>query len=139
METSQPLGVPPFVKMDPDKAADMWCEQSKLLWSRIKTASVIEAATLVAAYTLWRNNNSLLSCAILIVSCMLLFRVMKLMKRDQQYLKVFQELAKFDRPEGESGTKIGTEAIWILIIFNLLSILYLVWPCIHSCHCANSN
>ena len=108
--------------MKPETAATLWVEQSKMLWSRIKTASVIEAATLTAVYKLWNDDRKVTQIpeTVLIFSSLVLFCVIFLMIRDRQYMEVFNKLAEFEKPkDGGSGLRIGVLAIMILIFFNV--------------------
>lgn len=121
------------LEITPDKAADLWCEQSKMLWSRFKIASAIEAGALWAAYEVWKKYDQchnptiyFLPLLILLCSIPLLLCVIMIIDRDAEYLRVFQSKAGFCRPEkGNSGSATATAAVWVLLIFNTILLLWL--------------
>lgn len=118
-----------------ETAATLWIEQSKMLWSRVKVASAIEAGTMYATYKMWvyneccPNQSAVRFCPamILLFSIALLVCVCLLMHRDADYLRTFQELAGFQRPNGQfKGAAIGKVAICFLIMFNVYALLWLI-------------
>jgi len=90
------------VAMFEEDAVAFWQFQSKLMWSRIQTATVIEAGVLGGWYQLWRANYSRLAVAILVLGAVLLLVVSLLMHRDSQYMKTCETRA------GERIPKPGT-------------------------------
>ncbi len=103
-------------------SASRWVEQSKLLWSRLQTASVIEAAALAAAYKMCMDRRRCLQILVLALGMVLLLLVFFLMKRDAEWLDAFHEAAGDCLPKvkelfwGLKGRCIGYIAVFTLII-----------------------
>jgi len=72
--------------MTENNVAGFWQAQSKLMWSRVQTASVIEAGALVGWYRLWEDGHLCFAIAILGLGALLLAVVSLLMRRDSQYM-----------------------------------------------------
>ena|ERR1043165_7149303 len=107
--------------MSPDKAADLWAMQSQMLWSRIKTASVVEAGTVTAVYTLWNgyHKDPSFPIVLLFFSIALLICIIFLMRRDNLYMEMFRKMAGFEKPDGGgSGLAMGVLLIVALIGLN---------------------
>jgi hypothetical protein len=72
--------------MNHDKAISLWINHINLLWSRLKTASAIEGASLAAAYKIYGEKHIVWAVILLVVATLLLFGVLLLMMRDVQYV-----------------------------------------------------
>lgn len=90
---------------DGNDAVTIWQFQSKLMWSRIQTATVIEAATLGGWYRLWNVGRTVhlwLGMLVLLIGGCLLLIVSLLMRRDGQYMDKCEELAQGRIPSPEN-------------------------------------
>lgn len=76
-----------------DDILSLWQFQSKLMWSRIQTSAVIEAAVIGGWYQTWNTSRSALSIAILLLGAFLLLIVSILMHRDGQYMTAYETIA----------------------------------------------
>ena len=121
--------------MKPEDAEKYWFAQSQLLWSRLKTASVIEAAALTASYKLWSDEHPIAALGLLLVAIILLILVGLLMHRDGQYMDDLRERTKpkdssesdFPNPKrliGLRGRDVGCIAIGVLVVCNLLAMFW---------------
>ena len=81
--------------MNHDRTITLWINQSNLLWSRLQTASAIEAGSLAAAYNILPSHKCW-SVALLIAASLLLFGVLLLMMRDVQYLDAIRKYTAAD-------------------------------------------
>jgi len=115
--------------ISPEEAIKLWQEESKLMWSRIQTVSVLEAGVLTGWYKLCETNQSLLAKALLIVGSLLMFIIGILMHRDAQYMKACEDAAgdNFPKPQKPclhiSGRWIAIGIIFILTVCNLLLLI----------------
>jgi hypothetical protein len=116
-------------KMHEDDVLSFWRAQSELMWSRVQTASVIEAGTLAGWYKVLGDKHLVLAPAILGLGALLLVVVSLLMRRDSQYMDACETVAPNRIPEpnsaflGLSGRKLAFALPLLLGICNLI----LVW------------
>jgi hypothetical protein len=80
-----------------------WRFQSGQMWSRLQTASFIEAGVLTAWYSLYQIKSFTLGLLVLAVGAILLIIVGLLMRRDSQYMqacerKIGPSFPKPDKP-----------------------------------------
>lgn len=112
--------------MNADDAVSFWQEQSKLMWSRVQTASVIEAGTLAGWYKVWGDQHPGLGVAILLLGAGLLVIVSLLMRRDSQYMAACERVAKDRMPSptpplvGLYGRRIAVALPFLLAIINVV-------------------
>jgi hypothetical protein len=111
-------------------ALNIWIEQSKLLWSRLQTASVIEGATLAGWYQV--RTVGLLPQIVLVFGTLLLFILALIMRRDVAYLCAAKRKAGDLLPCppeccGMSGRRLALLAISLLIIGNLLLAIFCMY------------
>jgi len=109
-----------------DDLVSFWQAQSKLMWSRVQTASVIEAGTLTGWYKVWLDNHPCLALAILLLGACLLVVVSLLMYRDSQYMAACEEKAEDRIPKpkdallGLSGRHIAVCLPLLLAVMNIV-------------------
>lgn len=112
--------------MNPDDAISFWQAQSKLMWSRIQTASVIEAGSLAGWYKVCGDKHPDLAVAILLLGAGLLVVVSLLMRRDSQYMYACEAVAKVRMPSPDpplirlSGRRMAVALPSILAILNVI-------------------
>lgn len=112
--------------MKPDDAVSFWQAQSKLMWSRVQTTSVIEAGTLTGWYKVWEDQHPYLGVAILLLGTGILFIVSLLMRRDSQYMDACERVAGDRMPSpsppllGLSGRRIAVALPLLLAIINVV-------------------
>ena|SRR3990167_3217774 len=112
--------------MDEYDAVSFWQAESKLMWSRIQTASAIEAGTLAGWYKIRADKHLGPAVAILIVGAILLVIVSLLMKRDSQYMDACEKIAGSRIPKpapplfGLSGRLIAVGLPLLLAICNII-------------------
>jgi hypothetical protein len=104
-----------------------------MLWSRIQTASTVEAAVVVGAYTLWAAHRSGLAAALLFFGALLLVIVSLLAWRDGQYLQAIQDkLGDHNMPQPKKllgldqlkGRRIGAGVPLGLAVLDLVAIVF---------------
>jgi cytochrome c oxidase subunit IV len=119
--------------LGPVHLAEWWQEQSRMLWSRIQTASTVEAAVVVGAYTLWAAKRSGLAAALLFFGALLLVIVSLLAWRDGQYLQAIQDkLGDHNMPQPKKllgldqlkGRRIGAGVPLGLAVLDLVAIVF---------------
>jgi len=76
--------------MKQDQIVSLWINHTNLLWSRLQTASAIEAGVLAAAYQI-HDLHKYWASILLIVAVLLLIGVLLLMTRDVQHLDAFKK------------------------------------------------
>jgi hypothetical protein len=119
--------------MKQEDAIKFWQEQSRLMWSRVQTASVLEAGTLGSWYTTWKDCFPSISIGILVFSVILLIIVSLLMRRDAQYMESCQRFLgdEFLRPErplfGISGRLIAAIFPMILCLANISLVFFTIY------------
>jgi hypothetical protein len=112
--------------MKPEEAVKFWLEQSKLMWSRVQTASVIEAAALAGWYKLLRDNQLGTALVVLVLGAGLLVVVGLLMYRDSQYMVACERVAGDQMPQpspplfGLSGRRIAVGSPLLLASCNIV-------------------
>jgi len=95
--------------MTGEEALRFWREQSDLMWSRIRTATVIEAGGLTGWYNLYFNKEAYqplsfwFSVSLLFLTCFLLLILTLLMERDAQYMNRCQEIASDKMPKPKNA------------------------------------
>lgn len=106
--------------MSDNDAVTLWQFQSKLMWSRIQTATVIEAGVLGGWYQLWESGRSALTVAILLLGAALLLVVSLLMRRDSQYMTACETRAGDRIPKpGPPLLKLKGRRIAVLVPLSL--------------------
>lgn len=110
-------------------AIALWQSQSKLMWSRIQTATVIEAAVIGGWYQLWNAHRSALAIAILILGAFFLLVVSYLMHRDGQYMTACESLVGSSMPDpGPPRLKLkGRQIAYIVPIILALCDIALIF------------
>lgn len=112
--------------MAEDDMVSFWQAQSNLMWSRVQTASVIEAGTLAGWYKVWGDKHLGLALAVLLLGVGLLVVVSLLMHRDSQYMDACERVASNRIPKpsspflGLSGRCIAVGLPLLLAICNLV-------------------
>jgi hypothetical protein len=118
--------------MTPADAVRFRQEQSLLMWSRVRTASAIEAGAVIGAYKTWVDGHSLVASAVLVAAAVLLGAVAALMNRDAQYMSAAEAIAGDHLPHpprpwfGLSGRQLAIRLTLGLAGLNLLLIPF-VW------------
>ncbi len=74
---------------DKDCVIDVFIEQNKLLWSRIQTVYVFEAAIIAAWYVVWRRDIWQVGIAIGVAGAIVTFLVLLITVRDAEYVKAY--------------------------------------------------
>ena len=106
-------------ELNADAFSRLWSNQVNLFWSRIQTASAIEAGTLGGAYSLWKSQHPIFVLLLLVLAIWLLVLVWLMMTRDIDYQDAFRKLAKIDLVPGlPKGRWVGYISVWTLIIVN---------------------
>jgi hypothetical protein len=72
-----------------DCVLDVFIEQNRLLWSRIQTVYVFEAAIIAAWYVVWRRDTWQVGIAIGAAGTIVTFLVLLITVRDAEYVKAY--------------------------------------------------
>lgn len=107
-----------------------WLAQSRLMWSRLQAALVIEGAVIAGWYKVWSDERPILPRALLIVGIVLLLAVSLLIRRDSEYMGAHEKATKGQIPRATHPI-LGLKGHWIafavpllLALFNVALIFY---------------
>ena len=75
-----------------------WQYQSTLMWSRIKTSTLLEAGLLGGGYKLWEANQILLLFLVFLCGSFLQLIISVLMHRDSQFMNTLKKIIDDDLP-----------------------------------------
>lgn len=82
-----------------DSLVALWSSQSEMLWSRLKTASVLQAAFASGWFYLEGKNNSCLQIPLFILILLLMFILLRIAQRDIAHLRATEKKLRGQFPK----------------------------------------